>query len=47
MIKLVLLLQQNERITYNTQIITIIMIIINDALENIIRKEYLKNKQAQ
>ena len=31
---------------YNQQIITAIMIISNNTLEDIIRKEYLKNKQA-
>ena len=45
-IQLVLSLQQNKRIIYNWQIITGIMIISNDMLEDIIQKEYLKNKQA-
>ena len=34
-------------IIYNTQIIIITMIIINNELENIIWAGYLKNKQAQ
>ena len=32
---------------YNHRILTVIMIITNDKLENIIQDEYLKNKQAQ
>ena len=43
----VLALQKNKRITYNYKILTIIMIITNNELENIIWDEYLKNTQAQ
>ena len=32
---------------YNQQVITAIMIISNDTLEDIIYKEYLRDKQAQ
>ena len=42
-IKLILLLQQNERIIYNTKIITAIIIITNNILEDKICKEYLKD----
>ena len=43
----VLVLQKNERITYNHRILAVTIIITNDKLENIIWDEYLKNKQAQ
>ena len=43
----VLSMQWDEQIIYNRQIITATMIIINNTLKDIIRKEYLKNKQAQ
>ena len=45
--ELVLALQKNEKIIYNYRILTIIMIITNDELENIIQNKYFKNKQAQ
>ena len=47
MIQSVLSQQQNKIIIYNTQIITVIMIITNSELKDIIQAEYLKNKQAQ
>ena len=43
----VLALQKDKRIIYNHRILATIIIITNDELENIIWKEYLKDKQAQ
>ena len=44
--KLILLLQQNEQITYNTRIITAILLISNNKLEEVIQYRYFKDKQA-
>ena len=43
-IQSVLSQQQDETITYNTQTITAIMMIINHDLKDIIQTEYLKDK---
>ena len=46
-IKLILSLQQNEQIIYNTRIIITILLISNDELEEVIHYRYLKDKQVQ
>ena len=46
-IELILLLQQNKQIIYNTRIITMTLLISNNELEEVIYYRYLKDKQAQ
>ena len=45
-IKLILSLQQNQQIIYNTRIIVITLFNLNNELEEAIYYEYLKDKQA-
>ena len=46
-IELILLLQKNRQIIYNTRVIAAILLILNNKLKEVIYHDYLKDKQAQ